>query len=272
MLERFSHTNSKGETLDFVAMGVYINYNQLRDYEWEVTTENDRITGFKRGVKKKNIPFVFAVDEARANEIKDKFYEHFDVDVLTKRAGYFLINGYKYYCYVTKSVKSDYLIAERHLKINVETTSDKPYWYREKLTTIDFNSATENADTLKYPFTYPFTYGRANSSNIINDDFIESDAIVRMYGEVINPLIKIGDNVYQVNTTIASGEYAEINTIDKTIFKYSNYGESTNIFETRNKDYNIFKPIPSGANTVSANEKFKVDIVLIEKRSEPKWS
>lgn len=272
MLDRFTHTNSKGEVLDFVSMGIYINYNQLRDYEWDVTVENNRIKGFTRGVKKNTIPFVFAVDESKANEIKNKFYEHFDIDVLTKREGFFTINGYKYHCFVTKSVKSDYLISERYLKINIETTSDKPYWQKEKTATIDFNAATGETTTLKYPFKYPFTYGRSNSANVINDGFYESEAIIRIYGEAINPLVKIKDNIYQVNTTITSGEYIEINTFEKEIYKYSNYGEKTNIFESRNKDYDIFKPIPSGSNVVSANDKFKVDIVLIERRSEPKWN
>ena len=72
MLEKFTHTNSNGETLDFVSMGIYINYNQLRDYEWDVTIENNRIKGFSRGVVKKTIPFVFAVNESQANIIKNK--------------------------------------------------------------------------------------------------------------------------------------------------------------------------------------------------------
>lgn len=272
MLDRFTHTNSKGEVLDFVSIGILINYNQLRDYEWEVEVENNRIKGFKRGVAKKTIPFVFAVNEAQANEIKDKFYEHFDVDVLTGREGYFTINGYKYYCYVTKNVKSDYLISQRHLRINVEATSDKSYWYKEKTVTIDFNETTGETNALKYAFTYPFTYRGSNSVNMINENFVDSDAIIRCYGEAINPLIKIGDNVYQVNTSITANEYIEINTIEKTIYKYSNFGEKTNIFEKRNKQYDIFKQVPSGANNVSASDNFKVDIVLIEKRSEPKWS
>lgn len=272
MLEKFSHTNSKGETLDFTTLGIYINYNQLRDYEWEVEAENNSIKGFKRGIAKKTIPFIFAVDEAQAKEIKNKFYEHFDVDVLTHREGHFNINGYKYHCYVTKSVKSDYLIAEGHLKISIETTSDKAYWYKEKTTTVDFKAAAGETNALRYPFTYPFTYRGSNSVNVINEAFFESDAIIRVYGEAINPLVMVGDNVYQVNDAISEKEYIEINTSERTIYKFSVYGDKTNIFEKRNKQYDIFKRVPSGSNIVSANGLFKVDIVLMDKRSEPKWT
>ena len=74
MRDRITHTNSKGEVFDFVELGIYINYNDLRDYEWEVMTDNNRITGFKRGIATKTIPFVFAVDEKKATEIKNAFY------------------------------------------------------------------------------------------------------------------------------------------------------------------------------------------------------
>lgn len=272
MLERFTHTNSKGETLDFVSLGIFINYNQLRNYEWSVQSENNQIKGFTRGIVKKTIPFVFYVSEEKSNLIKDMFFEHFEIDVLTGRKGYFLINGYKYHCFVTKSVKSDYLISERHLKISVETTTDTPYWKKEKTSTIDFKNITGETNALKYPFAYPFTYKGSNSVNVINEAFFESDAIIRVYGEAINPLVMIGDNVYQVNDAISEKEYIEINTSERTIYKFSVFGDKTNIFEKRNKQYDIFKRVPSGSNIVSANGLFKVDIVIMDKRSEPKWT
>ena len=82
---------------------------------------------------------------------------------------------------------------------------------------------------------------------------------------------KINNNIYQVNSTIEEAEYIEINTFDKTIFKYSNYGDKTNIFNLRNKEYNVFEPIPNGPINITANGDFKVDIICIERRGEPKW-
>lgn len=272
MLDEIIHVNSKNEKLDFSSLGIYVNYNDLRDFEWQVKSNNDKITGFYKGIVKKTIPFVFCVNEEKANEIKNQFYEHFEIDVLKQSKGYFQINGYKYYCYITKSVKSDYLINKKLLYISVETTTDDSYWIKEKINTIDFTQLSGTTDALKYSFTYPFTYRNLNSVNIVNDDFVESNGIIRIYGEAVDPLVKIGDNIYQVDETVLDSEYIEIDTMNKTIYKYSNYGDKTNIFNLRNKTYDVFKPIQNGQINVSANGKFKVDIIIIERRGEPKWN
>ena len=35
--------------------------------------------------------------------------------------------------------------------------------------------------------------------------------------------------------------------------------------------YNIFKPMPAGPVSITANGDFKIELVMIEKRGEPKW-
>ena len=67
-------------------------------------------------------------------------------------------------------------------------------------------------------------------------------------------------------------EYAEIDTFKSTITKYSSNGVQSNIFNSRNKSYDTFKKIPQGSFDVTAAGAKKVDIVLIERRSEPKWA
>lgn len=274
MLENFKHVNSKNEVLDFLSMQIYANYNDLRDYQWSYTSSNNKITGFYKGIVKKTIPFVFYVDKEKANEIKNKFYEHFDVDVLNTKQGYFIINDYKYYCYATKSAKSNYLEDKRLLNIKLEITTDNPFWIKETTKSINFESMEGRAvsNILKYTYAYPFTYTGMNSINYTNDSFVESDAIIRIFGACTNPLITINDNVYQINIVLLDGEYLEIDTANRTIYKYSIKGDKTNIFNMRNKLYDVFKKVPSGSLVVGANDKFKVDIVITDKRGEPKWN
>lgn len=271
MLERITHTNSNNETLDFTSLGIFVNYNELRDYEWQVKTNNNRITGFYKGVVKKTIPFVFCVDYEKAEAIKNAFYEHFEIDVLRQAMGYFEINGYKYYCYVVKSVKSEYLENKSILSLDVEITTDDSYWIKETTYTADFTSSTAKTAT-KYPFTYPFNYSSPKSVNIINDFFTESHAIIRIYGRCTNPIININENTYQLYVDLNAGEYAEINTFKRTITKYSSDGAQSNIFNSRNKSYDTFKKIPQGSFDITTVGIEKIDIVLIERRGEPKWN
>lgn len=270
MLEKIRHTNSNNETLDFTALGILVNYNDLRDYEWSVKTNNNRITGFYKGVVKKTIPFVFCVDQQKANEIKNQFYEHFEVDVLRNTKGYFEINGYKYYCYAVKSTKSKYLIDKRLLYLNIEITTDDSYWIKETSYTADFSSSSARTVT-KYPFTYSFTYSAPKSVNIINDFFTDSHAVIRIYGRCTNPIVNINDNTYQLYVTLSAEEYAEIDTFKRTITKYSSNGLQSNIFNIRNKSYDAFKKIPQGSFDITTVGVEKVDIVLVERRGEPKW-
>lgn len=271
MLDKFTHTNSENETLDFNELGIYANYNDLRDFEWDVQTYNERITKFYKGIKEKTIPFTFVVDKQKAAEIKNKFYEHFEKDIMNMKKGYFTINGYKYHCYLTKSVKSDYLMSKRILKISITIKSDNPFWIKETTKSIKFAQAEQSSDDLTYTFTYPFIYRRKNSVNFTNENFTDTDIIMRIFGPIENPYLMINENIYQVNATIDGSDYLEIDTENKTIYKYSKYGDKTNLFNYRNKQYDIFKAIPSGPISISANGDFKVELVMVEKRGEPKW-
>lgn len=271
MHEKITHTNSNNETLDFAALGILVNYNDLRDYEWGIKTKNDKITGFYKGVVKKTIPFVFYVDEHKADEIKNRFYEHFEIDVLQEKKGYFEISDYKYYCFAVKSVKSNYLIDKRLLYVNVGIATDDSYWIKETPYTADFSSSSARTVT-KYPFTYPFTYSAPKTVNIVNDSFNDTDMIMRVYGTCTNPIVNISNNTYQLYLTLNAGEYAEIDTFRRTITKYSVNGVQSNIFDTRNKSYDTFRKIPQGSFDVTTVGVVKVDIVLVERRGEPKWS
>jgi hypothetical protein len=271
MLDVITHTNSNNETLDFTSLGIFVNYNDLRNFEWGVKSKNGKITGFSKGIVNKTIPFVFLVDQQKANEIKNQFYEHFEIDILKEEKGYFEINGYKYYCYAIKSTKSKYLIDKRLLYLDVGITTDDSDWIKETTYTADFSSSTAKTVT-KYPFTYPFTYSAPKSVNIINDFFTDSHAVIRIYGRCTNPIVNINDNTYQLYVDLNAEEYAEIDTFKSTITKYSSNGVQSNIFNSRNKSYDTFKKIPQGSFDVTAAGAKKVDIVLIERRSEPKWA
>lgn len=264
------HVNSKNEILDLESLGISAESNDLRDFSWEYLTDNNIISNFSKGIVTRTIPFIFHCNESQASEIKNKFYEHFEVDVLNESYGYFLLNGYKFYCYLTKSTKTNYNIRKRYLELSIEIVTDKPYWIKETLKEMNF-AKEEETNALKYPFTYTFTYRSMNSLKFSNENFVESDAKIRIFGFCVNPLVTINDNIYQVNVSLDDGEYLEIDTEQKTIYKYTNYGDKVNYFNYRNKNYDVFKKIPSGTVNISANGEFKVDLILFEKRGEPKW-
>ena len=69
-------------------------------------------------------------------------------DASTREYGYFLLNGYKYYCYLTKSTKTNYNIRKRYLELSIEIATDKPYWIKETIKEINF-AKEETSNALK---------------------------------------------------------------------------------------------------------------------------
>lgn len=273
MLDTMIHVNNRGEVLDFLQLGIYINSNELRDYEWIATSSNDFITSFTKGVTSKPIPFVFYCDSDKANQIKDKFYEHFEVDILDMNHGYFEINGYRYYCYLTKSKKSDYLFSKRRLTLEVEILSDHPYWVKENKLTYSVDTIQTAIDSKQYRYRYPYIYGKTPGNEFLtNDSMKPSHFRLVIYGPISSPSISISGHIYSVNCEVSNSEYLVIDSRAREIYIMTISGEKINMFEKRNFESYIFEKIPIGYSLIAWSGGFGFDLVLYDERSEPKWT
>jgi hypothetical protein len=84
--------------------------------------------------------------------------------------------------------------------------------------------------------------------------------------------VYVSGHLYQVNCDVGVGEYLTIDSVSKKIFLTANDGSTTNVFNMRNRDSYIFEKVPPGINSVILEGDFGVDIILLEERSEPKWT
>ena len=125
----------------------------------------------------------------------------------------------------------------------------------------------------KYTYRYPFLYSNQKGAvQAINDSLADADFIMRFYGPCANPYIKVGNILYQVNTSLMAGEYLEINSTNNTIFGVSVYGEKRNLFNYRDMSRSdFFTKIPSGSNVVGWDGTFKAELIILDKRTEPRW-
>lgn len=275
MLEKIKYINHRNEIIEFGQDGYYVNYNDLRDYAWDYTTDFNRIGNFSRGIAAKSIPlFIFADTEEKGIELKNRLFEVIEKDVLANSPGALWIGNYFYKCYIIASNKSEYLLDKRYLALKLSVVSDSPVWINEKSFSFYPNkSSLEEAGIKNYKYDYPYNYSNGlDSSNILNDSFMDVNFKLIIYGPCINPTLYIKGHMYQVNTTLMEGEYLTVNSLDKTIYKIKKNGEKVNEFSKRNKTNSVFKTISEGRNTVTWNGTFGFDIVLIEERSEPRWT
>lgn len=273
MLEKFQYINHMNESLDFGRDKLFVNENDLRDFAWEVTSKNDRISGFKKGIVEKTIPIILKCNSPEEGlALRNRLFEVFEKDVLAVKHGKIIVGDYYLKCYVTKSQKSDYLINNNYMKITVGISTDYPYWVKETTTTFGMGAGVGGKNN-DYNKDYPYDY----TSNLLgkalqNTSFVPSNFRIMVFGACENPSVTIGGHEYKVNASVAEKEYLTIDSTNKTIVLTHSDGTQENCFNLRNRESYVFEKMPIGMLNVAANGDFNFDVVLLEERGEPKWT
>ena len=273
MLEKFNYVNHIGEELEFGKFPLFANYNDLRDFSWDVKSKNDKISGFSKGIVSKSIPIIIICSsDAEGLRMRNEIFEICEKDILANKPGKIVIGDYYLQCYITGSTKSEYLVSRRCLQIDLSIQTDSPEWVKESLYAFRSNSGG-NGSFLDFAYDFPFDYQNSlQIGEISNSGIIANNFKIVIYGAAINPSIFIGNHEYSVECEIGKSEYLSIDSVAKTIILTKENGDKINLFNNRNKDSYIFEKIPPGISKVSAvNEGLSYDITLLEERSEPKW-
>ena len=133
MLDKFIFENHLGQRFNGFENGVYLNYNELRDYSWKYDTMNNRISRFYRPITERKLPLVVCcISEADAAAVKNRLHNLAELDIEAKIPGKVFIGDYYTTGYITGCVKSQYLIEKRLCYLDLTLTSDDPAWYREQ--------------------------------------------------------------------------------------------------------------------------------------------
>lgn len=272
MLEQLKYKNHLNEVFEFGKDGIYINTNDLHNYTWTVTQKGNRISGFNYGIQTRTLPVIIMCDTAEKGiSARNMLLEVVEKDVKALQYGQIIIGDYYFRCFVTGSSKAEYLINKRYITISLTLTSDSPYWVKETSNAFNSNVAVDGG--LDYPFDHSFNYpSSASISTLTNTGFVPSDFRLIIYGPCTNPYIIVGDHNYKVNCVVNSGEYLTIDSVGKKIYLTELDGTTVNKFNDRDKTSYIFEKIPSGKSPVAWDGEYCFDLILLEERSEPKWT
>lgn len=273
MLEKLQYINHINEVLDFGTSKLFVNENDLRNFAWAVTSKNNRISGFDKGIVTKTIPIIMKVDTVEEGlQLRNKLFEVFEKDVLTVKHGKIIIGDYYLKCFVTENQKTDYLIHKGYMKINVKISTDFPYWVKESTTKFNYASTGAKGTNLDYNRDFPSDYSsNLLGTTLLNTNFVASNFKMVIYGACKNPVVTIGGHDYAVNVDLEANEYLTIDSVNKTIIKTLAGGGTENCFNLRDKTSYIFHKIPAGTLNVASSSSFLFDVTLLEERGEPKW-
>ena len=266
MIEQLKYINHINESLEFGTGSLFINENDLHNFAWSVTSKNDRISGFKKGIVSKTIPVILKCnDEKEGIALRNKLFELCEKDVLAVKHGKLVIGDYYLKCYVTESKKTNYLLHDGYMTLSLKVTTDFPYWVKESTTKFGYDSQVSVGTDLDFNRDFPVDYSSNNLGIMLrNSGFVPSNFLLRIYGACNSPCITIAGHDYEVTMDIAKNEFLTIDSINKTIILTGENGRTTNCFNLRNKDSYIFEKIPAGELNVSASANCKFDVVLLE--------
>lgn len=272
MIEQLKYINHMNEVLEFGQDKLFINKNDLRDFTWKITSKNDRISGFTKGIVTKTIPIILKCgSEKEGITLRNKLFEIFEKDVLALKHGKLIIGDYYLKCYVTESKKSDYFLHKNYMKLTLKVSTDFPYWVKETSSTFNYGQSKVEGD-LDFNRDFPFDFmSSLIGKKLSNTNFVPTNFKINIYGACENPRITIAGHDYEVKTSVGANEYLTIDSVNKTIVLTHVDGTKENCFNKRNKDSYIFEKIPVGSFNVSSNNSFKFDVVLLEERGEPRW-
>lgn len=299
MLERIKYVNSQGEELDFGINGLYVNENDLHDWEWSYDTTYGKIRQFSRKQSTRKLPVkVWADTDSAGAVIKNRLHDVTQVDVIAGTPGRLYVGEYYMPCYITASSKSNYLRSASAADITLTVVPNQCCaWLHETETwfgqsyglssavvgtalvgfaVVGSDGTTDSGSTLdSYPYDYPTGYDAMTSgqgSHVFNDSLAPCGWKIVVKGPAENPAIVIGDDEHKLVYTIDEGETIEIDSRSRTIEAISATGVRTNIFRYRDKTRDIFAQVLPGSHQVSWNGYYVFGITLYSERGEPLWT
>ena len=76
MLEQLKYKNHINEVFEFGKDGIFVNTNDLHDFEWNVTKRGNKISSLDYGISKRKLPVVIVCDsEDKGIAARNKLFE-----------------------------------------------------------------------------------------------------------------------------------------------------------------------------------------------------
>lgn len=279
------YVNSKNQR--FTLSGddlTFLDVLPLYSFDWDYTTTNrpsgmgGTASGFSR------FPREIALELRMRGRNREQFLSQMntlaavaDVDALNETPGRLYVDGQYMagFLAVSGSVSSNPRNANFAIQ-DIKFLSVEPYWCTEKI--VRLYMAEDDPGTLddtakKFNLRNPYRYTRRAYTNIDLDNTHYAPAPMRftISGPITNPAITIAGTVYQVNVTVLETEQLVIDQTTHEIYTINAVGTKTNVFNSRNKAYDIFKPLATGTSALTYSGEFNAQIAIIEQRSQLRW-
>lgn len=275
---QMDRTTLAGMCGTYIERTVRIKSANFHNWTFEVETQEQEqgelpLRFFRRSAAYEAQLYIGGPIERRKNLI-DNMHAVFERDVRATTLGKLFWRDYYIPCVILSS--STYPDNKNGVTVNdVQIYSPYPYWTKDIVTTFEKGeSPALQAEYLDYTydFEYDYTPTRETAGTLTNEGTAAAPMIIRFYGYAVNPEITIGGNTYGILGTILDGEVATYNTLSKTVTVTDVNRKNRSIFNDRKKTGQEFAYLPIGESSVLWPGIYKVEVTVMQERSEPGWT
>ena len=267
------------EKINFCQWPYMVTGGDIFDGSYDNIDENDHIQEFERKITDHSLNIeINAVGDAFRRAV-DHLEDVSEKVIINVTPGKLYVGKSYLKCWIVGTGKDRWVNDLCSISNSLTIRSDYPYWITEEA--FSFLKASQSGAVspwLDYPYDYAYEYSKVrNVQYIQNSNYTASGFRITIYGPCINPLIRIGGHVYELQTTLYENEYAVIDSStryskDRKIIRVKPDGSQEDIFNSRNKASDIWQKIAPGRSVVSWNGAFGFDVVLFNERGTPRWT
>lgn len=277
------YQNSAGTKFTLYGDGLtYINPMELHTFEWEYNLTN-RLNGM--GGEASDFarhPRTFSLELRMRGRNKQQFlsqvntlHDVTEADIIVNSPGRLYVDNQYLTCYLSVAgAEPTYPRTANFMTRDITVLAVEPYWCTPVSVTINpLTDQPTNENGKKFNLKYAYRYGTGLSgTSILNTHYAPAPAIIQIFGAASNPSITIAGVTYGVDVVLTATDRLVIDQINHKIYTVSETGVKTSVFNSRNKNFDIFTPIPVGDNDIVYSGDFVVQITMIQQRSELRWT
>lgn len=269
----------QGDNLSFVDISPLFQFN----WSYELANRNNGMggnaSGFIREPKTVELSLrIRGIGRQNFTDRMNQLHAIADADNLAEKPGKLYVGDQYIACFLSVSggnPDGPGPTFANFVTMPVTVLITRPFWCTEK--TYTFNTSAvdpslEDTTGKKYNGRYPYRYGRGMSvATLINTHYASCPMIINVFGAAADPSFQIGSNTYNVNVILTETQRLVIDQTENEIYTIGSDGSKTNVFNLRNKEHDIFLPVPVGESLVLYSGEFKMTITLVEQRSQLRW-
>lgn len=272
----YTYISSNGKTFPMYEANVRVTAGNFRSHSWTPVTfdlfNGSKVSRFRKEPVTYKLTFTLRGDLDERKAYIDALISAKEHDIRYLQPGRVYAGDFYAECYF---ISSDAHISKalfERTDIDLEMFVPSGFWRKEQ-EFAPFMPVEDDVDNgwLDYPYGYNYGYAKGKNLYVVNNDSdFESEFKITVYGPAENPRIYVNGHTYRVNISLLPNERIEIDSSDKTIYKFGN-GIVENAIGKRYKASSVFEKIGPGEITVSWDGSFGFNLTLYDDRVEPPW-